>query len=258
MNYLQLFIAELKRRWALALAYPAEEIVSTVMMAGIFYMLFLGAGYMAGPTAQFGGRLENVIVGYMVWFLLMSTYAAIAHTLEGERTVHTLEQLMMSTYPLRGIMFVRTMADITLAIVQATVITVIITLLTHTHLHFTLLSALPISMVLLSSVGLGFMVGALSFALKKIGSLLMVLQFGLMFITIAPIEKWGPVGMWLGALLPCSPSAAALRSILVAQQVDWPMCIAGILNAAVYLALGLAIFKSAENSAKRKGTIGSF
>ena len=258
MIYFHLFIAELKRRWSLLLAYPVEEIVSTIVMAVFFYMIFLGAGYMAGPTAQFGGRLENVIVGYVVWILLIHTYANIAHNLEGERTRHTLEQLMMSQYGLRTILFIRTMADITITLLQTAVITVIIMLLTHTTLHFTLAVALPVLTVLLASTGLGFMLGALSFMLKKISSILTVIQFAVLFIIIAPIEKWGTVGLLLGSLLPVSPSSAALRSILVAQNMSWELCLLGLANAALYLGVGLAVFKIAEKSAKRRGTIGTF
>jgi ABC-2 type transport system permease protein len=258
MSYFHLFIAELKRRWSLVLAYPVEEIVGTIVLAVLFYMIFLGAGYMAGPTAQFGGRLENVIVGYVVWILLMNTYGNIAHNVEDERTKHTLEQLMMSNYGLRTILFVRTLADITITLLQTAAVTVIITLLTHTTLHFTLAAVLPVLTVLLASIGLGFMIGALSFALKKITALLMVIQFAVLFIVIAPVEKWGPVGLWLGSLLPVSPSSAALRSILVAQKFDWELCLLGLANAAFYLLVGLAIFKAAENFAKRRGTIGTF
>ena len=34
MSYLHLFIAELKRRWSLVLAYPVEEIVETIRAGG--------------------------------------------------------------------------------------------------------------------------------------------------------------------------------------------------------------------------------
>ena len=50
--------AELRRRWSLIKAYPVDELVETVMLAVFFYLIFLGAKYMAGPTASFGDRLD--------------------------------------------------------------------------------------------------------------------------------------------------------------------------------------------------------
>jgi ABC-2 type transport system permease protein len=67
----RLFLAEFKRAWIEFKRYPAESVSGVVTFTAVFLGLFLGAKYMAGggATAQFGMRLDAIIVGYLLWTL---------------------------------------------------------------------------------------------------------------------------------------------------------------------------------------------
>ncbi len=255
---LTVFISELKRRWSLAKAYPAEEIVGTAMMAVFFYMLFLGAKFMAGPTAQFGDRLDAIIVGYVVWILIMHTYSGIASDLQSESSTGTLEQLMSSPFSLSKILLMRAMADVTVSIVLTSCVAALIMLLTGTRLYIAPSMAIPIGAIVLGSTGLGFAVGSLVFLFKQIRSLQMVFQFLLLFAVMTPIESWGGAMTWVGALIPLAPAAAALRSVTIGQHLDITMALVGIANGVVYLLLGMYAFRKGEARAKKRGMVGHY
>lgn len=255
---LTLFISELRRRWSLAKAYPAEEIVETFILAIFFYMIFLGAKFMAGPTAQFGERLDAIVVGYIVWLLLMHTYSGIAHSLQQESSTGTLEQLIATPPGIARIFFLRAMADVTVSLVLTTVVAFLIMLLTGSRLHVSPAMVLPVAGIILSSTGLGFLVGSLVFLFKQIRSILMICQFALLFAVMVPIENWSLPGKLLGSLLPVAPGAAALRTILVQQQADMMMMLLAVLNGFLFLAFGMWVFMRAEARAKRRGLVGAY
>lgn len=253
-----IFFAELKRRWSLAKAYPAEEIVGTLMMAVFFYLMFLGSKYMAGPTAQFGERLDAIVVGYVVWLLLMHTYAGIANDLQQESSTGTLEQLLTAPAGLSKIFLLRALADVTVSLVITTVVAFLIMLMTGSQLHVSPSMVIPVAAIIMASTGLGFLVGSLVFLFKQIRSILMIFQFGLLFAVMAPIESWGMLGTAVGSLIPVAPGSAALRSILVAQSFDPVMTLLAVANGVVFLWLGMWVFRRAEALAKRRGMVGHY
>lgn len=257
-GYVHLFYAELRRRWSLAKAYPSEELVGTLMMAVFFYMLFLGTKFMAGPGAQFGDRLDAIVVGYVVWILMMHTYSGMATDLQSERSMGTIEQLMMSPPSFSTILLARSMADVLFSLVLTTVVGGLIMFLTGAHLQLSPLMVLPVATVIMSSAGLGFIVGSLVFIFKQVRSLQMIFQFALLFGIMAPIEAWGGWGQVVGALVPVAPGASALRMLLVQGHFDLTMSLLALVNGVFYLALGLAIFRLLERKAKKKGMVSHF
>jgi ABC-2 type transport system permease protein len=112
--------------------------------------------------------------------------------------------------------------------------------------------------VVLAATGIGYMVGSLVFLFRKIDALRMVLQFALLFAVMIPVETWSGTALLAGSFLPVAPSAAALRLMLVSEQVSWALCGLGLLNGIVYLAVGIVIFKRAQRYAQQKGTIAAF
>jgi len=254
----KLFTTELKRQWGLFKAYPMEEIVGAVMMAVFFYMLFLGAKYMAGPTAQFGTRLDGIVVGYVVWILLMQAFSSVSSDLQAEKTGGTLEQLMTSPYSSTKIFLMRACAGLTIQLGQIAVIAAIIMLLTGSRLHYDVAMFVPLVSIIAGAIGLGFMMGSLVFLLKRITVVAGMCQFFLLFMVMAPIEQFGSLGLYLGSLVPIAPSSAALRAIMVEQHTDPVLMTLAVVNGIAYFLAGLAVYKHGETNAKKKGQLGAF
>jgi len=108
---LTLFRAELKRSWALIKAYPVDQVASVVILAFLFYMLFLGANYVAGGIPLGGGRIESIFIGYVAWLLMMTNYQSVSRSIRDESTQGTLMQLLTSPYSTRQILLTRAAAS---------------------------------------------------------------------------------------------------------------------------------------------------
>lgn len=255
---ISLIQAELKRRWSLVKAYPVEELVETVMLAVFFYLIFLGAKYMAGPTASFGDRLDSIVVGYTVWLLMISTYSGIAYGLYDESKSGTVKQLMMSPYQLSHIFIARTIASTTFSVLVVSAVAGITMFLTGARLHLSPLMALPFLSVIMGSLGLGFILGGMVFVVKQVRSIQMVVQFALLFGVMVPIETWDTASGIAGSFLPISPGAASLRLLLVNQEFSLLFNSLAILNGLLYMGIGIFFFKKMENRARRLGMVGHY
>ena len=256
---LDLFLAEFKRSWIEFIRYPVEAIGGIVIITAVFYGLFLSARYIAGPALQFGDRLDAIVVGYVLWTLVLSIMTDIAFGLQYEAQVGTLEQVFLSTFGALKVFLARAIASLTLRLTLNLSILLIILALTGSRLNFPVSLLLPLSTILLGAYGLAFTIGALALLLKRVGQLLAIFQFALLFLMTAPTETWvGPLQV-LRLLLPMTPGAGILRSLMAqGKTLDLTQFILALLNGAAYFALGLVMFHWAERVAKRRGMLSGY
>lgn len=257
---INLFLAELDRRWRLVKAYPVEEVASTFIFASFFYGLFLGASYMAGPAAsQFGARLDAVVVGYVSWLLVIDAFQGIAAEIQNEAKTGTLQQLIMSPPGTRMVFLVRSVANLTVSVFVISAVLMIISFLTGSHLTFNPLVLLPVVAVIVGTLGLGFLIGALAMTFKRVQVLVGVFNFVLLFVVMTPMETMG-AGAKIGmAFMPLVEGVGMMRTMMAhGGAFDVVSFAVAVVNGIVWLAIGLAVFRSAENRSKRRGSIAGF
>src|ERR687885_908718 len=110
----ELFLAEFRRSWIQFIRYPFEAIGGIVITTCIFYGLFLSARYIAGPSLQFGNRLDAIVVGYTLWTLVLFIMTDLAGGLQYEAQTGTLEQLFLSPFGAPTIFLMRALASLAL------------------------------------------------------------------------------------------------------------------------------------------------
>ena len=106
----ELFLAEFRRSWIQFTRYSTEAIGGVFITTVIFYGLFLSARYIAGPSLQFGNRLDAIVVGYVLWTLVLFIMGDIAGGLQNEAQTGTLEQLFLSPFGAPRVFLVRALA----------------------------------------------------------------------------------------------------------------------------------------------------
>lgn len=256
---LELFLAELKRIWTEFIRYSAEAISGILFTTLIFYGLFLSARYIAGPSLQFGNRLDAIVVGYVLWTLVVFIVADIAFGLQIEAQTGTLEQVFLSPFGTLRVFLTRAIASLTLRLLLMTCVLLLTIVLTGRHLHFPPSLLLPLITVLLGAYGLAFMMGALALLFKRIQQILGLVQFALLFLLTVPTETWkGPLQV-LRLVLPMTLGAGGLRDLMAHNQsLNFSQFALALLNGLSYLILGLLVFRWAERKAKRQGILGGY
>jgi len=254
-----LFLAELKRRWRMVKSYPLEDIAGTLILAAIFYGLFLSASYLAGPNVQFGDRLSSIVVGYMTWLLVLQTFAGVAGDIQEEAKTGTLQQVVMSSFGTTRVFLVRAVADLSVSLVTIAATLTIIVFLTGTTLQFPPAMILPAFTLLLGSAGLGFAVAALTLVFKRARMVIGMCNFALMFLVMTPLESIPGAARVAGYLLPLTPSVGMLRDLMARQSgLDALTFVVALANGLAYFALGILAFRAAQRRAIRNGSIAAF
>lgn len=246
---LDLFLAEFWRNLLFLRRYPLELLGAVLTLSVIFYLLFLGARFLAGPGAEFGGRLEAVLVGYLLWTFTIFAYSSLSSGLMEEDQTGTMEQVFLSLYGPIPLFLVRNLSGLLIQGTMVFLIALVLMALTGARLSFTPWVALPSLAVLMGGYGLGFAMGNLALLYKHLGQLLGLSQFLLLFLLQAP-------GTGLFVLLPMAPGASLARSMLAEETPLDPLLLLLVFaNGFLYLSLGLLLFKLAVHRAKKLGLL---
>lgn len=255
---IQLFFAELKRSWIQYIRYPVEALGGILITTFFFYALFVGAQYVAGPASQLGERLDAVVIGYVLWTLVIFVVNDIALNLQVEAQTGTLEQVLLSPFSAASIFLARACASFSLRFTSVTAILMVILGLTGSRLQFPPSLILPLVSVVLGAYGLAFLLGSAALIFKRIQQLLVMSQFGLLFLLATPTEEWQGSLKWVGQGLPMTAGAGLLRDVMVRDtDLDGLRLLMGLVTGVVYFALGMAAFRRSVRIAKDRGILGS-
>lgn len=254
-----LMTAELKRSWILERRYPLDLVVGLLMMGVSFYALFLGARYLAGPTAQFGDRLDGVILGYGLWTLVVISMNSVALLIQGEAQTGTLEQIYLSAYRPMRVILTRCASLLALSLATSIGMLLVMLQLTGRRMSFPPEALLTLATVVVAGHGLGLSLGALALVFKRVQEMMRLFQFSLLALVILPVEQWRGLPRVLGLALPVVPSAGQLRDLMV-RDLPFDLAFFGVslLNAAGHFCLGTVLFLWADRVARSRGLLGQY
>ncbi len=256
---IELFLAELRRSWIQIVRYPFEAIGGIFITTCLFYGLFLGAKYVAGPNFQLGDRFDSVVIGYVLWTLTLFIMSNTTSQLQNEAQTGTLEQVFLSLYGAVKVFFVRAIASVVIQLALVLSVLIIILALTGSRLDFPPLLILPLTTIILGAYGLAFVMGALVLLFKRIGQVVNLSQFAFLFVLATPSETWtgwGQVWRWL---IPLTGGAGLLRDLMArGESLNWLELGLAFVNSLVSLAIGLSIFRFSERQTKKQGKLGGY
>lgn len=253
-----LLLAEWWRTIIDTVRYPLETISSMITLFLVFAGLFYGATYIThSPIGS--GRLTTVVVGYAVWMAMMAATGDLGWSIQNEAQNGTLEQVMLVPWPALVVFLVRAfMAIIAFLIPMAAVLAGLLAL-THIQLLWRWAAILPFAWALGSAWGLGLMVAAVALLFKRIGQVLNIIQFGLLFVILAPVTKfpgWG--GQLLSFVTPFSAQVALLRETLSQGSIGGEIWIESGGNFVLMATIGILLFIWANRTARKRGILGHY
>jgi ABC-2 type transport system permease protein len=253
--FLRLLIAEFRRNLTLTLRYPTELISMIVVTTLLFYGLFLGASYLAGPIAL-GDRVGDALLSYVIWFLVIGIIYGLAVGIEGEARTGTLEHLHLSIYSPLTIFLARVTAAMGQILLSSIILMTVLSLLTGIRLTFDAGSLLAVVPIVLGAYSIGFFLASIAQVAKRVNQLMSLVQFGLLFFIVIPVENWEGAARIAGASLPVLGGVALLRKgVSQPGMIDWKMFAITTAASIIFLALALGAFKNATRLVKQRGQI---
>ena len=258
LKKLLLLQAFFKKEFLIARRYWVNSLGGLLTLYVIFLMFFGGYQGLRGLAGLEGDTAEILVVGYVVWFFMLTTYQDISDTLRSEAQQGTLEQLYMSVHGFGWVMGAKVVAGFFINLIVVAILFLAATLTTGVRLNLDILALFPVLIgTLLGALGVGFIIGGITLILKRIESYTQMVQFLLIALVALPADRV----LWM-RLLPGSYGSALIRKVMVEGQNLTQL---GLGNVAVmffigilHLVLSYLVYKLCERKAMIQGTLGHY
>lgn len=255
---LLLLQAFFKKEFILFRRYFHNSIGGMITLYIIFLLMVGGFQGMRALTGLGGDTLEGLVVGYVLWLFMLTTYQDVWYTLRSEAQEGTLEQLYMSAHGFGWVIGAKVAAGFFTNLIMVAVLLAAALLTTGVTVNLDLLSLLPLVIgTLLGSAGIGFAIGGTTLVLKRIDSYTQMVQFLLIALVAAPAGRV----VWM-RFLPCSYGSALINRVMVGgqnlTQIGLGNVAALFLVGLGHLLAGYAVYKACERKAMIQGTLGHY
>ncbi|MNB70739.1 ABC-2 type transporter [compost metagenome] len=252
MTLLRFYSAEILLHFHRQRRYAFELVVSSLVLLAVFAGLAYGMAWL--PSTDLLPKQSSLALGFVVWSFASASYSGVAGEAADEVRRRTLEQLCVVGRPLAVILLVRSSVQIAGALTGTLVLLHVTFWIVGLPLDVPVLPLITILLVSAPSLlGLGLIMGGLSVLFKQAEAVNALMLLGVVALVGLPTYPGNML-----ALLPFSHAAAWI----IAEQDglllkgEGPRLLFIVGNAAVYLAVGLAVFNACYRAARRRGTLG--
>lgn len=231
----------------------------------LFGLFFLVIAFAAGHGALQGVQVAPLLVGFVGYIFFHMQTNRLFWGLLGEMQSGTLEQMYLSPLPSWLLTIGLQVASVVEASITALVLYLFVRLVAPVTIPPRPAALLPLVLLVVGSVGYSLILGGLTLRFKGLVILkemfqIVVLIFGGVFVPLSRMPGWMAA---IARFLPLTPGVEALRQTLLAGASLATLASDGTLlwlvgSAAIYLLLGIAIFRWCERVAKRQGTLGQY
>jgi ABC-2 type transport system permease protein len=262
-----------RKELLIILRYPLE-LVASFGQVFLIVAIFTLAGLMFAPTDQAApearaGVAGTMIYGFILFIFLTETLWTIGYHVRREQKQGTFEQLYLSPAPRSASLISRVLVTLLWTGLLAAISVAIMSAMIG-HLPFANLGlSVPILLLALSGTfGVGFAFAGLTLHVRETAQVLAsVLQFSFM-VLCAPFFPFAALPDWLQLVsraIPLSYGVDAFRASLMGFPPGFPELapidteLAIVATFGVLMpALGLWIYRRAEERARRSGTLSEY
>jgi len=258
-----LFLAELRRDVRAWWSYRVQALSSLALWLVAFpFMMATFDGVAGGYGAE---RQLASLIGFLVWELCAGVLAATTESVTTEARQGTLESVILAPVPPLLTFSLRLTAVFTRQAVETLVLGLGLALLLGLYMTPGGLALLVALLTLLGVAGLGLALGGLALVYKSVDSVVAVVSLLAVLFTgaLVPLNDLGLVFTLLKLLLPITWGIDLLRQTLIGGATWSHLWASGALpglglQSAVFLALGIVVFRWGLSRAQEQGSLGSY
>lgn len=260
MRHLYLLKAMMKKNFLIIWRYPFNLIAGLSSLLLIFLVIFYGAKFIGGGNPGFGGTLEGIVMGFMLWAFIIFAFSDLTWDFINEAQQGTLEQLYMSPLGFGWVSISYLLSFLLINLALNLGMFFVMMAITGKWLHLDFLSLIPLMLLTVWGVyGFGFAMGGLALVFKQVQAAFQIFQFVWLLFVLAPtVLETMP---WV-KFLPVTWGVELIGRVLIGGQSLYTMPVTDILflaaNSAFYFAVGYVGFKFLEGVARDKGLLGHY
>lgn len=258
-----LFLAELRRDLRAWYAYRVQALSSLALWLVAFpFMMATFDGVAGGYGAE---RQLASLIGFLVWELCAGVLSTTTESVTTEARQGTLESVILAPVPPLLTFWLRLTAVFARQAVETLLLGLALALLLGLFVTPGAPALLVALLTLLGVAGVGLALGGLALVYKSIDSVVAVVSLLAVLFTgaLVPLNDLGVVFTLLKLLLPMTWGIDLLRQTLI-NGAAWSQLWASgalpglALQSAVFLALGIVVFRWGLRRAQEQGSLGSY
>ena len=248
------FKAEFWRQFYLYKRYLFNYVSDFFLLVLMFMAIFWGGSLVGGGVL--GTSLNALVVGYVLWSLIQNTISQMGMTVMNQAKNGILEQQYLMPISSKRLFLNKSIVNIIVSLVQAVLILLVIMIFTNHWIKIPVVLAVPFLLALVVTVGLGYLIVSLILRFKRIGSTLVIFQYIYLGVLLVNFENYSGLTKIFSLFLPICPMVSWMRLAINNHSYSMPFYLAGsVFNAALWLIIGILVFKLTDKYVKRNGTL---
>lgn len=231
--------------------YWAESVAALAATMTVFLGLLYAVTTLGNASLE-SGKLDALIIGFVLWMFASAAYAGPSSELAEEIRQRSLEQICVAPIPLWMTLGIRT--GIKIGSATALLLAMLIGINVVTAGRLQLSYAAMTAILLLASpslIGLGYMTAGLLLLARKLEALQLLVYPALIGVVAYPAYP-----LTWGALLPFSLGASMAKLAGRGQVLPFHSYLLLGLTSLAWLLGGLLVFRVLERQARRLGVMG--
>lgn len=243
-NEARLHCYQVRRYWQESIAAFAATMLG---FAGLLYAVAA-----VGEVEIASGKLDGLIIGFVVWMFACSAYASIASEVADEIHQRSLEQLCIADLPLAAILALRAAIKFGAGTAMLVLMLGSVDLLLGQRIDLPYPATLAALLLAAPSlVGLGYAVAGVLLLARKAEAIGLLVYPAIIALVACPAYPVNPA-----ALLPFCLGASAAKAAASGAVLAWSTYLTIAVNSVLWLLAGLLVFRWLERKARRLGVMG--
>lgn len=248
------FKAELWRQFYLYKRYSFNYISDFFLLILMFMAIFWGGSLVGGGVL--GKSLNALVVGYVLWSLIQNTISQMGTTVMNNAKSGILEQQYLMPISTKRLFINKSIVNMLMSFVQAILILIVVMFFTNHWIKFPTVMVIPFLLSLVVTVGLGYLIVSLVLRFKRIGSTLIIFQYIYLGVLLINFENYNGITKYLSCLLPICPMVSWMRLAINNRVYNIAFYFSGsLVNAVLWLLIGLLVFNLTDRFVKKNGTL---
>lgn len=229
-------------------------IFSDILIFSVLLALFLftDSGESYAEAYGYPNYKELLVIGYLAWMYAVSAISTVSQVVGGELRMGTFYKKYHSKYPLQLLLLGRLVSSLLIETAVAIVLLIVARLGWGVEAAFHPMVVLAIAVGTLGMYGIGLIVAGLAVFYKNTGSIVLLIQMGLLFVTDTIPVAAGILSV--SRILPLTSCNIVIKYIMSGRPYAKEFLILCVTSAA-FLALGALCFSFYLRKARKKGNL---
>lgn len=261
MNFSLVLYNETRKRLLIMWDYKSNMLTQIFMMV----LIFVGATFLIGGGQFRADQIPSMLLGYTVWYYARIVIMTTSSEMLGEAQIGTLEQIYMSPAHPAWILLARMFVLLCSSTIVVILPTILIAAPLGIHFPFRPEGLIIFALTLVGLFGFALALSGAALVFKQIETLADLIQNVLLFLTgsLLPITHFPPWLFFFAQSLPITQGITVIREVMLQGESLIAVWNNGsllwlVLNSAIYLGIGWAIYIICERYAKVKGSLGQY